>query len=163
MVMNDEMRKIYRNYHLISRLQFTTNIIRLWSRYPSRWPRDALYPQKLALTSPTSGGKSVGVDRSRNKATEFSSWRRYILRPVSTCSRLFCLVHAGTSNTLFFSLEDGSDKFLRKTGWHSTGYTACISQKTKKKTKLRGLSPRANYTDRATAVCLRSYCQLFWI
>jgi hypothetical protein len=27
--------------------------------------------------------------------------------------------------------------------------------------KLRGLSPRANYTDRATAACRRSDCQLF--
>jgi hypothetical protein len=26
---------------------------------PSRWPRDTLYPQKLAITSPTSGGRSV--------------------------------------------------------------------------------------------------------
>jgi hypothetical protein len=24
---------------------------------PLRWPRDTLYPQKLALTSPTSGGR----------------------------------------------------------------------------------------------------------
>jgi hypothetical protein len=31
-----------------------------------------LYPQKLALTSPTSGGRSVGIVRSRTKATEFS-------------------------------------------------------------------------------------------
>ena len=31
-----------------------------------------LYPQKLALTSPTGGGCSVGIVRSRNKATEFS-------------------------------------------------------------------------------------------
>ena len=30
-----------------------------------------LYPQKLALTSPTGGGRSVGVVRSRTKATEF--------------------------------------------------------------------------------------------
>jgi hypothetical protein len=30
-----------------------------------------------------------------------------------------------------------------------------------KKTKLHGLSPRANYTDRATATCRRSDCQLF--
>jgi hypothetical protein len=29
------------------------------------------------------------------------------------------------------------------------------------KTKLYGLSPRANYTDRATAACRRSYCQRF--
>jgi hypothetical protein len=29
-----------------------------------------LYPQKLALTSPTSGGRSVGIVSSRTKATE---------------------------------------------------------------------------------------------
>ena len=29
-------------------------------------------PQKLALTSPTGGGRSVGMVRSRTKATEFS-------------------------------------------------------------------------------------------
>ena len=31
-----------------------------------------LYPQKLALTSPTGGGRSVGIVLSRIKATEFS-------------------------------------------------------------------------------------------
>jgi len=31
-----------------------------------------LCPQKLALTSPTGGGHSVGIVRSRTKATEFS-------------------------------------------------------------------------------------------
>jgi hypothetical protein len=41
-------------------------------RDPSRWPRGTLYPQNLALTSPTSGGRSVGVVRSRTQATEFS-------------------------------------------------------------------------------------------
>jgi hypothetical protein len=39
---------------------------------PSRSPRGTLYPQKLALTSPTSGGRSVGIVRSRTQATEFS-------------------------------------------------------------------------------------------
>jgi len=34
-----------------------------------------LYPQKLALTSPTGGGRSVGIVRSRTKATEFRSLR----------------------------------------------------------------------------------------
>jgi hypothetical protein len=29
-----------------------------------------LYPQKLALTSPTGGGRSVGIVRSRTKATD---------------------------------------------------------------------------------------------
>jgi hypothetical protein len=32
-----------------------------------------LYPQKLALTSPTSGGRSVGKVRSRTKATELTN------------------------------------------------------------------------------------------
>jgi hypothetical protein len=32
--------------------------------------RTHLYPQKLALTSPKSGGRSVGKVRSRTKATE---------------------------------------------------------------------------------------------
>jgi hypothetical protein len=36
-----------------------------------------------------------------------------------------------------------------------------LSKKTK--TKLHGLSPRANYTDRATAACQRSDCQLLQI
>jgi hypothetical protein len=42
-------------------------------RDPSRWPRGNLYPQKLTLTSPTSGGRSVGIVRSGTQATEFSS------------------------------------------------------------------------------------------
>jgi hypothetical protein len=37
-------------------------------RDPSRWPRGTLYPQKLALTSPTSGGRSVGIVRSWTQA-----------------------------------------------------------------------------------------------
>jgi hypothetical protein len=38
---------------------------------PSRWLRGTLYPQKLVLTSPTSGGRSVGIVHSRTKTTEF--------------------------------------------------------------------------------------------
>jgi hypothetical protein len=39
---------------------------------PLRWPRDTLYPQKkLALTSQTSGGRSVGIVRLRIRAIEF--------------------------------------------------------------------------------------------
>jgi hypothetical protein len=40
-------------------------------RDPSCWPGGTLYPQKLALTSPTSGGRWVGIVRSRTKAIEF--------------------------------------------------------------------------------------------
>jgi hypothetical protein len=46
--------------------------IREYSRRDSsRWPRGTLCPQRLALTSPTSGGLSVCIVRSRTQATEF--------------------------------------------------------------------------------------------
>jgi hypothetical protein len=43
-------------------------------------PRDTLNPQKLALISPTSGGRWVGIliVRLRTKATEFSFFSLYM-------------------------------------------------------------------------------------
>jgi hypothetical protein len=41
-------------------------------RDPSRWPRRTIYPRKLAITSLISGGRSVGIVRSRTQAKEFS-------------------------------------------------------------------------------------------
>jgi hypothetical protein len=41
-------------------------------RGPSSWPRGTYPQKKLAITSPTSGGRSVGIVRSRTHATEFS-------------------------------------------------------------------------------------------
>jgi hypothetical protein len=38
---------------------------------PLHWPRDTLYPQKLTLTSPTSGDRSVGIFRLRTKGHGF--------------------------------------------------------------------------------------------
>jgi hypothetical protein len=35
---------------------------------PLRWPRDTLYEQKLALTSPANGGHLVGIVRLRTKS-----------------------------------------------------------------------------------------------
>jgi hypothetical protein len=43
-------------------------------RDPSRWRRRTIYLQKLTLTSPTSGGRSVGIVRSRTQDTEFGSY-----------------------------------------------------------------------------------------
>jgi hypothetical protein len=40
-------------------------------RDPSRCTRSTLYPQKLALTWPSNGGRSVGIVRSRTQVTEF--------------------------------------------------------------------------------------------
>jgi hypothetical protein len=46
---------------------------------PLRWPCDNLYPRKLALTWPTSGGRMVGILRLRTKAMEFSFFYKLII------------------------------------------------------------------------------------
>jgi hypothetical protein len=51
---------------------------------PKRWSRDTLYPQKLALTLPTKGDRSVGIVRLRTKATEFVFFR-LMLTGMVTC------------------------------------------------------------------------------
>jgi hypothetical protein len=43
-------------------------------RDSSRWQLGTLYPQQLTLTSSTSGGRSVGILRSRTQAMEFFSF-----------------------------------------------------------------------------------------
>jgi hypothetical protein len=43
-------------------------------RDPSHWPRGTHYPQKSALTSPTSGGHSVSIVCSWTQATENGWW-----------------------------------------------------------------------------------------
>jgi hypothetical protein len=58
-------------YGTHSRIQILQNIFFYGRRDPSRSPRGTLYPQKFALTSPTSGVRSVGIVRSRTQATEF--------------------------------------------------------------------------------------------
>jgi hypothetical protein len=56
-------------------------------RDPSRSSRDTFYLQTLALTSLTSGGRSVGTLRSRTKATEL------------LLAIIFCLQVAGSEGT----------------------------------------------------------------
>ena len=46
------------------------------------------YPQKLALTSPTGGGRSVGIVRVRTKATEFKFF--LLLSGILLLRRLEC-------------------------------------------------------------------------
>jgi hypothetical protein len=55
-------------------------------RDPSRWPRGILYPQKFATTSPRSGGRSVGIVRSRSQTMEFVCLSRGVRK------ECFCLI-----------------------------------------------------------------------
>ena len=66
-----------------------------------------LYPQKLALTSPTGGGRSVGIVLSRTKATEFS----FIYIYIYDISRLRVKDAAGYQKT---SVADWSNECSEK-------------------------------------------------
>jgi hypothetical protein len=46
-------------------------ILEYGRREPSHWPRGIFYPQKLTLTYPAWGSRSVGIVRSQTQATEF--------------------------------------------------------------------------------------------
>jgi hypothetical protein len=65
-------------------------------RDPSRWPRGTFYPQTLALTSLTSGGRSVGIVRSRTKATEFVFVFLFVCSREVPCASV--LVKSGLEN-----------------------------------------------------------------
>jgi hypothetical protein len=53
------------------------------------WPRDTLYLQKLALTTPTCGDRSVGIARLWTKTTEFVSKDTTIKMKASIFWKLF--------------------------------------------------------------------------
>jgi hypothetical protein len=48
-------------------------------RAPLRSPRGTIYLQKLALTSSTSGGRSVDMVRSRTELTEFCFFIKFMV------------------------------------------------------------------------------------
>jgi hypothetical protein len=61
------------NFNGCTNLYFRSRKTEIIGRGDSlRWPRDTLYPLKLALTSPTNGSRSVGIVCLRTQATEFS-------------------------------------------------------------------------------------------
>jgi hypothetical protein len=68
-----------------------------------RWQHNTLYPQKLALTSPTSGSRSAGIVRLRTKATEFSFFYVVIFTMKGIISlaknEYFCLLLTRTTVT----------------------------------------------------------------
>jgi hypothetical protein len=69
-----------------------------------RWPRGTLYPQKLALTSPTRSGRSVGIVRSWTQATEFLFWfilwRDYV-KDLGVCTDCKFYFHHHNADFLF--------------------------------------------------------------
>jgi hypothetical protein len=80
---------------------------------PSLWPRGTLYPQKLAIISPTSGGRSVGVVHSRTQTMEFVCF---------VCFTLSRRLSGHQSRCGFASKEGSSCPFLGS----NPGHLVCI-------------------------------------
>jgi hypothetical protein len=138
---------------------------------PPRWPRNTPYI-KLALTSPTSGGRSVGVVRSWPKAIELPL---VIKRPqrhdTPSCHRTTEDIGKEESKTtLRPNWKEQSRRGFQYEDTKAYKRINCLSKLRSTRIsavsniyKLHGLSPPANYTDRATAACRRNDCQLSYI
>jgi hypothetical protein len=74
-------------------------------RDPSRWPRGTLFLRKLALTSSTSGGRSVSIARLRTQATEFS-----FMSPPTICWDAYSVVEQATDFLTLGSLDLSRNK-----------------------------------------------------
>ena len=66
-----------------------------------------LYPQKLALTLPTGGSRSVGIVRVRTKATEFSLWDHRCIWGPSLTETSLCGVYLHISPGATRALTEG--------------------------------------------------------
>jgi hypothetical protein len=105
-------------------------------RDPSRWPRGNLYPQKLAPSSPTSGGPSVGRVRSRTRATEFMCYVFRVQKETLSRAaarrehRTITAATSGSSHDIFLEIlcfeavgkhsHNSSPDILRNTGGEQT-------------------------------------------
>jgi hypothetical protein len=116
-------------------------------REPLRWPRGTLHPQKLPLGSPTSGGLSVGIVRSRTHSTEFSfyfggicrrqlegQWTCQVRSYHESVKAIFMLLFLTSHSVLvsvglFYYPEDGGYILLRNVSWLSADYATFIAVK----------------------------------
>jgi hypothetical protein len=78
-------------------------------RDPSRWPRSTLKLQKLALISPTSGGRSVGIVHSWTQATEFSlGWLMlFVCITLLVCQQFLWSAMRNTCNYSYMHIQRG--------------------------------------------------------
>jgi hypothetical protein len=65
------VKKSWAHYYYVYDLEFGLENREYGLGDPLCSPRDTLYLQKLTLTLPTVGGRSVGIVRLQTKATEF--------------------------------------------------------------------------------------------
>jgi hypothetical protein len=121
----------------------------LQPRYQGTWSHSIL--RIITITNLDSHLQDCTQSWQRRPESEFSKF----LNETSYAMFLFyCAVY--TQSSVVFR-HGGT---IMKDNKISCSYLSEIILNLKIKTKLHGLNPRANYTDRATAACWRSDCQL---
>jgi hypothetical protein len=101
-----------------------------------------------------SGGKVVCHNMFHNKNSKILTFYYMVL---------LILFYYVTIDFIKEKQEDMPHQYKKVETKVNLNYTLMIFLYLNDKKELHGLSPRANYTDRATAACRRSDCQLFRI
>jgi hypothetical protein len=95
-------------------------------RDPSRWPRGTLYPQKLSMISPTNGGRSVGIVRSRTQDTIFFCMLNSsvdLILPATVLALWPILLLTDARRRIF--LEAKSGLLVRLSAWQPSVHEHC--------------------------------------
>jgi hypothetical protein len=103
-------------------------------RDPLCCPRNTLYPQKLSVTSATSGGHSVGIGivRSRTKATEFICLFVCVCVYVCVC---VCERENCRAYSLLVSKCSIRSQYCIRPSWHTFSSFSCPQSCKNKQTK----------------------------
>jgi hypothetical protein len=102
----------------------------------------------------------VNVSASGHLKEQRSSPALDEIERITEVSQFYVKKFLGSKQEWHEDMEKHWLKFVQKKTY---GWTPRFIRHLKKNFKLHGLSPRANYTDRATAACRRSDCQLLQI
>jgi hypothetical protein len=94
------------------------------------WPRDTLYPLKLALTSLKNGGRSVGIVRLRTKTTELLMMVLTYYRVTQVTLKFYCHVAhyvVMPAIEVYIGKQDWKLKFIVFTSYKPISSGFCFS------------------------------------
>jgi hypothetical protein len=139
------------------------------------WPRDTLYQQKLALTSPTSDCHSIGIVRSRTKAIVLDSFDLNIRKAVKKVPGILWPLRfsapwvrtAWTESFLRASFAEearcSSEEAARQVASRDSGSCITIAHRATHRLLCSNSSPRKTLLSSLNHHSLRISFRMFWL